>query len=111
LFIHDVLEDPKEGGLRAEELNPFFDEFTLIAELRAECRLGLIAEIVDPFSDWTIGEKIGHMRREALLEVARRCLNGAAEMASDFFSSHSRPFLDPLDISTRAAGDISAILF
>jgi hypothetical protein len=34
LFINDVLEDPKEGGLRAEELDPLFDEFTLIAELR-----------------------------------------------------------------------------
>jgi hypothetical protein len=31
LFINDVLEDSKEGGLRAEELDPLFHEFTLIA--------------------------------------------------------------------------------
>jgi hypothetical protein len=73
LFINDVLEDPKEGGLRAEELDPLFVEFALIAELRRECGLGLIAESVDRFSDWIIGEKIGSVTREALLEVARRC--------------------------------------
>jgi hypothetical protein len=110
LFIADVLEDLTEGGLRAEELGPLFDEFTLIAEVGSECRLGLIPEFVDRFTDWTIGEKIGSVTREALLEVARRCLDGASEMASDFFSCPSRPFLDPPDVSTRAVGDISAIL-
>jgi hypothetical protein len=39
LFVNSVLEDPKEGGLTAEGLDPLFDEFTLIAELRPECRL------------------------------------------------------------------------
>jgi hypothetical protein len=88
-------------GLRGEELDAIFDEFTLIAEC------------VDRFSDWTIEEKIESVRREALLEVARRCLDGASEMASDFVSRPSRPsrpFLNPPDVSTPAVGDISVIL-
>jgi hypothetical protein len=71
LFINDVLEDSKERRLSAEDLDPLFDEFTLIAELRRGCRLGLIAEFVGRFSDWTIGETIGSVSREALLDVAR----------------------------------------
>jgi hypothetical protein len=47
LLINDVFEDSKEGGLRAEDLDPIFDEFTLIAEC------------FDRFSDWTIGRRLG----------------------------------------------------
>jgi hypothetical protein len=109
LIINDVIEDLKEGGVRAEELDTLFEEFALIAELRRECRLGLIAEFVDRFGDWTVGEKIGSVRPGALLDVAPRCLDGASEMAPDFFSRPSRPFLNPPGVSTRAVGDISPI--
>jgi hypothetical protein len=76
MFVNAVLEDPKDGGLRPDELDPLFDEFMLIEEVRPNCRLELIKEFVERFSDDDIGGRIGYGRREELIAAARRCLEG-----------------------------------
>jgi hypothetical protein len=73
-FINDVLEDPKEGGLKMEELDPLFDDFELISELQPEFDLGLIRTFIERMENPEISDKIKYGKLEEVLNLAKRCL-------------------------------------
>jgi hypothetical protein len=81
VFVNGVLSDVKDNGIDARDLDHFFDDFRLIAEIGPVFEYGLIGKLVENLEDPDIAGRFEYGRREELIALAKKCVEVGAALS------------------------------